>query len=72
MRPADDMDIDDMTADQSADILDGGVDDITPVQLWDTIMKKYKVAQTCAEEIHRLQAVGRDDERSSLGESAAA
>ena len=51
-------DADVMTADQSAGILDGGVDDITPVQLWDTIMRKYKVAQTLAEEIHRLQPLG--------------
>ena len=32
-------------------VLDGGVDDITPVQIWNKIMKKYKVAQLCGQEI---------------------
>jgi len=36
--------------------LDGGVDDLTPLQLWDCIMKKYKVAQICEQELRRLDA----------------
>ena len=28
-------------------IIDGGVDDISPLQIWDEIMKKYKVSQIC-------------------------
>ena len=38
----------------SAGVLDGGVDEITALQLWDTLMKKYKVAQLCDEELRRL------------------
>ena len=34
--------------------LDGGVDDFTPVQLWDVIMRRYKVAQLCDDELDRL------------------
>ena len=34
--------------------IDGGVDDVSPVQLWDTIVKKYKLAQICEEELARL------------------
>ena len=33
--------------------LDGGIDDITPLRMWDFIMKKYKVKQACEEEIAR-------------------
>ena len=32
-----------------------GVDEISPVQLWDSIMHKYKVAQICEIELQRLQ-----------------
>ena len=39
--------------------LDGGVDDLTPVQLWDAIIRKYKVAQLCEAEL--LQLEGKDD-----------
>jgi len=35
--------------------IDGGVDDLSPLQLWDIIMKKYKVAQTCDDELARLK-----------------
>ena len=37
----------------NAVVLDGGVDDIGPLQLWDTVMKKYKVAQLCTAELER-------------------
>ena len=36
--------------------IDGGADDITPLKLWDTIMKKYKVAQIAEQELKRLDA----------------
>ena len=39
-------------------VLDGGVDSVTPLQLWDTIMKKYKVAQLCTQELERLRRAG--------------
>ena len=32
---------------QCAAALDGGLDDVGPIQLWDEVMKKYKLAQTC-------------------------
>ena len=50
----------------NAAVLDGGVDDLEPLQLWDTIMKKYKVAQVCTEELHRLERVGDDSDQSVL------
>ena len=34
----------DLAGNQCAAALDGGVDDISPVQLWDAVMKKYKVS----------------------------
>ena len=36
-------------------ILDGGIDDISPVQIWDQIMKRYKVAQACEDSLRRLK-----------------
>ena len=48
-----------LAGNQCAAALDGGIDDITPVQLWDAVMKKYKVAQLCDEELARL-AVDKD------------
>jgi len=41
----------DETADNCAGVMDGGVDDISPVQIWDAVMKKYKVAQLCGQEL---------------------
>ena len=35
--------------------LDGGVDEISPLQYWDEIMRKYKGAQRCDEELVRLK-----------------
>ena len=37
-----------------AAVVDGGVDDFSPTQLWDIVMKKYKVAQLCEDELKRL------------------
>ena len=46
-------DLDDVDA-QCAGVLHGGMDDLGPVQLWDAVMKKYKVAQLCEQELHSL------------------
>ena len=46
----------DMIGNQCAAALNGGLDDISPVQLWDTVMKKYKVAEMCDQELARLEA----------------
>ena len=35
--------------------IDGGVDDLTPLQLWDSIMKNLKVQQVCEEELKKLK-----------------
>ena len=40
---------------QCAAALDGGIDDVTPVQLWDAVVRKYKVAQICEAELARLE-----------------
>ena len=37
-------------ADNCAGALDGGVDSITPIQIWDDVMRKYKVAQASTSE----------------------
>ena len=50
----------------SAAVLDGGVDDIGPLQLWDTIMKKYKVAQVCTQELERLRRSGDESDQTTL------
>ena len=38
-------------------VLDGGVDDVTPVQIWNEVMEKYKTAQLCEQELQRLRGV---------------
>ena len=50
----------------SAGVLDGGVDDISALQLWDTIMKKYKVAQLCDEELRQLDKTKDDSDKHGL------
>ena len=50
----------------SGGVLDGGVDDIAPLQLWDTIMKKYKVAQMCTQELQRLKRTGDESDQTVL------
>ena len=45
----------DATANCAA-VFSGGQDDISGVQLWNTVMKKYKVAQICEEELAQLEA----------------
>ena len=50
----------------SAGVIDGGVDDISALQLWDMIMKKYKVAQLCDEELRRLGTTKDDSDKHGL------
>ena len=50
----------------SAGVLDGGVDDISALQLWDMIMKRYKVAQLCDEELRRLKSTKEDCDKHGL------
>ena len=53
-------------AKQCAAVLDGGVDDITPVQIWNAVMKKYKVAQQCDDQLRRPELQGDASERHKL------
>ena len=41
---------------QCAAVLDGGMDDTTPVRIWDAVMKKYKLAQQCDQELARIDS----------------
>ena len=52
-------------------IIDGGVDDITPVQIWDQIMRKYKVAQICDQELERLRKLDKQDDKEKLEQQRA-
>ena len=51
---------------QCAGVLHGGVDDISPLKIWDTIMKRYKVAQDCDREIAKLDAKSTHSEKEEL------
>ena len=53
---------------QFAAVLHGGVDDVGPVQLWNAVMKKYKVAQACEEELSKLNAKVEKTKRDELRE----
>ncbi len=54
------------SGDQCAGIIDGGVDDVTPVQICDRIMKMYKVDQVCSEELARLRKTDKTSEKDDL------
>ena len=54
------------SSEQCAGIIDGGVDDVSPVQIWDQVMKRYKIAQLCAEELARLRSSDKADEIAAL------
>ena len=47
-------DLPDVDGLQCAAVLDGGMDDITPVEIWNAVMQKYKVAQKCEEALAKL------------------
>ena len=49
-----------------AGILDGGIDDLTPIQMWDEVMKRYKLAQICGQEIERLKNSDKKSEKERL------
>ena len=46
--------------------LNGGVDEISLLKLWDQIMKKYKVAQCCEEELARPRADPEESKKEAL------
>ena len=52
--------------DECAAAIDGGVDDLGPLHLWDEIMRKYGVAQECAKALDRLDANEAPTERDRL------
>ena len=51
---------------QSAAVLDGGMDDITPVRIWDAVMKKYRLAQQCDQELARIDSQANGTKREEL------
>ena len=42
------------------------MDDITPVRIWDVVMKKYKLAQQCEQELARIDSQGDGAKREDL------
>ena len=58
-------------AEDCVGMIDGGVDDISPVQIWDEIMRKYKVAQVCDQELERLRELDQPDDRARLEQQRA-
>jgi hypothetical protein len=52
--------------DQCAGVVDGGIDDISPLQIWDEVMKRYKIAQRCAEELERLRENDPSDAKAQI------
>ena len=66
--PAEDVDDHHM---HCAAALDGGVGDIIPVQLWDSIIKKYKVAQICEAELDRSKSLSDPNQRDKLEQERA-
>ena len=51
---------------QCAAAIDGGIDNLTPVQIWDAVMKKYKVAQKCEEALNKLDKEGSNTAKEDL------
>ena len=51
----DDAHVDDVEV-QCVAALDGGLDSCGPLQIWDIVMKAYKVKQVCEQELQRLDA----------------
>ena len=52
-------------------IIDGGVDDISPVEIWDSIMRKYKVSQVCEQELERIRHLDKPDDKARLEQERA-
>ena len=47
-------------------MLDGGTDNISPVELWDHIMKKFRVSQECERAIAKVDAKKDPSEKERL------
>ena len=56
------VDVEPVDSSNCVGILDGGVDSITPLRLWDQVMRNYKVAQLCTQEIERLKKADAHDD----------
>ena len=56
------VDVEPVDSSNCVGILDGGVDAITPLRLWDQVMRNYKVAQLCTQEIERLKKADAHDD----------
>ena len=56
----------DAPGDECAAVVDGGVDDLSPLQLWDQIMRRYKVAQECERLVSDIDAKENPSERERL------
>ena len=52
--------------DDCAAVLDGGADNISPVELWDHIMKKFRVSQECERAIAKVDAKKDPSEKERL------
>ena len=57
---------DEPASENCAGVLDGGVDSVSPIQIWNNIMKAYKVAQVCGKEIERLEKSDKLSEKESF------
>ena len=44
----------------------GGVDDVIRVQIWEQVMKRYKVAQLCEQGIAKLKGADRESEKARV------
>ena len=62
----DEQDAETALANHSAGVIDGGVDSVTPVQIWDQVMKHYKVAQLCRGELERLKKLDKPNEAAPM------
>ena len=62
----DDVPVELPIVDECAAILEGGTDDISPLQLWDEVMRKYGVAQHCERVIQSLDAKQNPSEKGNI------
>ena len=60
------MNVEATLGDQCAGIIDGGVDDLSPVPIYDQCMKQYKILQKATEELERLRNSDKTDEKAAL------
>ena len=57
---------DEVNSTGTAGLLQGATENLTVVQQWDIVMRKYKVAQLCDEQLAKLKQHTASDERESL------